>query len=284
MRWEGERESQNVEDRRGMRVGRGASLGCGGLLLLVVFALLTGRDPQQLLDMVGGAGGPAQVEEAPVGGHPADEAGRFASTVLASTEDVWSQVLSSRGVRYSEPMMVLFQEAVASACGTASSAVGPFYCPADQKLYLDLSFFSELSRRFGAPGDFAAAYVIAHEVGHHVQNLMGISEQVQNAQRRMSQEEGNALSVRLELQADCLAGVWANHANQQHHWLEAGDLEEALNAAQAIGDDRLQSMATGYVQPESWTHGSSEMRQRWLRRGLESGDIRNCDTFQSGRL
>jgi predicted metalloprotease len=209
-------------------------------------------------------------------GAPTDELGQFASTVLASTEDVWDKVLADR---YRRPRLVLFSGAVQSACGFTSAAVGPFYCPLDSQVYLDLSFFDELERRFGAPGDFAQAYVIAHEVGHHVQNLLGIAERVHNARQRASAEHGNALAVRMELQADCLAGVWAFHANRDAQLLDPGDIEEGLTAAAAIGDDTLQKQAQGYTVPESWTHGSSAMRQRWLRQGLQSGNINDCDTF-----
>jgi len=285
MRWKGERESDQVEDRRGMARPRGGlALGGGGILLVVVFALLTGTDPMQLLD----AASQVQVdtgarEPGPVGA-PSDESGRFAAVVLGSTEDAWSSVFAARGGRYQPPRLVLFTGAVDSACGTAESAVGPFYCPADSQVYLDLTFFDELTQRFGAPGDFAQAYVIAHEVGHHVQNLLGVSSQVSDAQRGGTREQANALSVQLELQADCFAGVWGKLANRERDWLEAGDVEEGLAAAAAIGDDTLARRAGGAVQPESWTHGSSAMRGRWLRRGLETGDIDTCDTFSAEAL
>ncbi len=286
MRWRGERESSRVEDRRGMRPRGGVAIGGGGLLLIVLFALVTGTDPSALLDVANqvqvGTGG-ARTEPGPAGA-PADEGGRFAAVVLASTEDTWTPVFAARGTRYREPTLVLFSGAVDSACGTAQSAVGPFYCPADSQVYIDLEFFDELARRFGAPGDFAQAYVIAHEVGHHVQNLLGISSQVRDAQQRSSREQANELSVRLELQADCFAGVWGMRANQERDWLEPGDVEEGLAAAAAIGDDTLQRRSGGAVQPESWTHGSSAMRGRWLRRGLESGDVDACDTFSAGTL
>jgi predicted metalloprotease len=285
MRWKGERQSGRVEDRRGMTPARGGmAIGGGTALLLLVFALLTGQNP---LDMLGGlAGGESAgiqpgTEAAPTGA-PADELGQFAATVLASTEDVWTEVFASEGQQYQPPTLVLFSDAVASACGTASAAVGPFYCPRDGKVYLDLSFFDMLSQRFQAPGDFAAAYVIAHEVGHHVQNLLGIADQVTQAQGRAGQEEANALSVRMELQADCLAGVWGYHANQKRKLLEPGDVEEGLRAAASIGDDMMQRRGGGYVQPESWTHGSSDMRVQWLKRGLSTGDSDQCDTFKSG--
>jgi hypothetical protein len=285
MRWRGERESDRVEDRRGMAMPRGGiALGGGGLLLVVAFALLTGSDPVQLLEAVSQVQVETGAREPGPVGAPSDESGRFAAVVLASTEDAWSSAFAARGSRYEPPRLVLFSGAVDSACGSADSAVGPFYCPADSAVYLDLGFFDELAQRFGAPGDFAQAYVIAHEVGHHVQNLLGVSSQVSDAQRRGSREQANALSVRLELQADCFAGVWGKLANRERDWLEPGDVEEGLAAAAAIGDDTLARRAGGAVQPESWTHGSSAMRGRWLRRGLESGDIDACDTFSAESL
>jgi len=280
MRWRGQRESDNVEDRRGVRLGRpGIALSGGGILLVVALALVTGQDPIQLLSAVSGPS--VSVDAGPGGqvGAPSDDLGKFAATVLGSTEDVWARVLPGAGRQYSRPKLVLFTESVQSACGFSSAAVGPFYCPLDSKVYLDLSFFNELERRFGAPGDFAQAYVIAHEVGHHVQNLVGIAAQVDTARRRLSPQDANALSMRMELQADCLAGVWAYHANRDAKLLEPGDVEEGLTAASAIGDDRIQKRAQGYTVPESWTHGSSAMRVRWLRQGLQSGNIRDCDTF-----
>jgi predicted metalloprotease len=283
MRLRGYRQSSNVEDRRGMSVGRGgAAIGGGGIVLLLVFALVTGQDPMQLLDQV--AGTQSQVGssgETGTMGAPSDEMGQFASTVLASTEDVWGQLMSGGAGGYAAPTLVLFSGAVNSACGFTSAAVGPFYCPGDSKVYVDLSFFDELSRRFGAAGDFAQAYVIAHEVGHHVQNLLGLSDQVQRARQGASEREGNALSVSMELQADCLAGVWGYHA-QSANLIEPGDFEEGLRAAAAIGDDTLQKQAQGYTVPETWTHGSSAKRVEWLRRGLSTGDPNQCDTFGSG--
>jgi uncharacterized protein len=281
MRWEGQRESENVEDRRGMGIRGGAGLGCGGLLLVLGIAVLTGKDPAQLLRLLQDAQEQAPSETRSPERPPAtDRLGRFASVVLADTEDAWNAIFREAGSRYIPPKLVLFDGGVESACGMTSSAVGPFYCPADQKVYLDLSFFDEMSRRFGAPGDFAQAYVIAHEVGHHVQNLLGISERVSRAQESArSQGEANAFSVRLELQADCLAGVWANRANRERKLLEPGDIEEGLNAAAAIGDDRLQRLGTGYVQPESWTHGSSKQRVHALHRGLEAGEPNACRTL-----
>jgi predicted metalloprotease len=285
MRWGGRRESDQVEDRRGLRVGRpGMAISGGGLLLLLAIVLLTGEDPLRVLETIGGP--QVSLEPGPGGqvGAPEDELGRFASVVLASTEDVWQEQFQASGREYALPTLVLFSGAVESACGFNSAAVGPFYCPLDRRVYIDLSFFAELERRFGAPGDFAQAYVIAHEIGHHVQNLLGIAERVHRGRSRASEEEGNALSVRLELQADCLAGVWAFHANRGDDLLEPGDIEEGLRAAAAIGDDQLQRRSQGYTVPESWTHGSSEMRTRWLRRGLESGDVDACDTFSARTL
>ena len=282
MRWRGRRGSTNVEDRRGRSPlgGRGVPIGCGGILVVIVIALLTGQDPQKLLEMVGDS----QVMVDPGasvstgGGAASDELGQFASVVLRDTEDTWNMLMPRLGVSYREPTLVLFSNAIRSACGFSSAATGPFYCPADGKLYIDLAFFAEMDRRMGAPGDFAQAYVIAHEVGHHVQNLLGISSQVRRMQQQTSRTRANALSVQLELQADCLAGVWGHHANGRR-LLEPGDVEEGLNAAAAIGDDRLQRQATGRTSPESWTHGSSEQRVTWLRRGLSSGDPDTCDTF-----
>lgn len=284
MRWQGQRESTNVEDvrGRGSRLGKGAGLGCGGVILVVVLAYVTGQDPLALLQMADQVQAPpsASTDAVAPAGAPADELGKFASVVLASTEDVWGKVFAQAGQTYRPPKLRLFSEMVESACGMNSAAVGPFYCPPDERVYLDLSFFSDLDRRFGAPGDFASAYVIAHEVGHHVQNLLGYSDKVSAAQQNArSQEEANGLSVRLELMADCLAGVWAYHAERDAQLLEAGDIEEGLRAAAAIGDDRLQKMSTGSVQPESFTHGSSAQRVEWLKRGLESGNPDACDAF-----
>lgn len=286
MRWRGERESENVEDRRGLRIGGpGLAIGGGGLLLIIALALFTGQDPTVLLEQLTGAPSVSvDPQQAGRDGAPSDELGRFSSVVLASTEDVWKQAFASGGRQYRAPRLVLFSDAVQSACGFGSAAAGPFYCPMDNKVYLDLSFFADLERRFGAPGDFAHAYVIAHEVGHHVQNQLGIASKVRAAQQRLPAGEVKALSVRMELQADCLAGVWAHHANRDAKLLEPGDVEEGLTAAAAIGDDRLQKRAQGYTVPESWTHGSSAMRVKWLQRGLQRGDIDACDTFSSDAL
>ncbi|MBP7148986.1 MAG: neutral zinc metallopeptidase [Acidobacteria bacterium] len=285
MRWIGRRQSTNVEDYRGRRFSRGGIAGIGGLggLIIIAIALFMGVDPSQLLVSQVDDGGVGQVDEAP-GPPPQDERGQFVSVVLADTEDVWRQLFAGAGTRYAEPTLVLFSEAVPSACGYAGSAVGPFYCPADQKVYIDLTFFDDLQHRFGASGDFARAYVIAHEIGHHVQNLLGISEQVQSRRGQVSEEESNALSVRTELQADCLAGVWAHHDQRMNNALEPGDIEEALGAATAIGDDRIQRQTQGYVVPDAFTHGSSEQRARWFHRGFETGDFNACNTFESRSL
>lgn len=284
MRWEGERESGNVEDRRGMGPARVGGVGLGGIILVLVVSYFTGINPLTLINMLSGVQNMTELstpsEPAPTG-LPNDQMGKFASVVLADTETTWRQLL---GPRYEDPRLVLFTGAVQSACGTTSSAVGPFYCPRDHKVYLDLSFFNEMARRFGASGDFAQAYVIAHEVGHHVQNLMGIAEKVTRLQRQASEREGNDLSVRMELQADCFAGVWGYHAKHERNLIEPGDFEEGLRAAAAIGDDQLQTMSRGYTRPESWTHGSSEQRMTWLKRGLKTGDPNVCDTFSNNRL
>jgi uncharacterized protein len=286
MRWEGQEGSSNIEDRRGMRVpgGRGTGFGCIGLLIVLGISLATGVDPRPLLSILGLVQqmAPQQApstQQAPVGqAKPGDAQAQFIGVVLKETENTWNTVFQKSGKRYVEPTLVLFDGRVASACGMASAAVGPFYCPLDSKVYLDLAFFRELARRFGAPGDFAQAYVVAHEVGHHVQNLLGISDKVQAAQQRArGQGEANAYSVALELQADCLAGVYG-HFNQQV--LDPGDVEEGLRAAAAIGDDMIQQQSQGYVAPESWTHGSSQMRVKWLKQGLETGDVSACDTFK----
>lgn len=286
MRIEGQRGSDNIEDRRGMGPARAGGLGIGGILLVLAVSYFTGTNPLTLLNMLNGveqmSSGPDEVSDTPTS-QPQDELGRFAAVVLADTEETWQSLLPRLGHQYSNPHLVLFTGAVRSACGMSSSAVGPFYCPGDQKVYLDLSFFDDLSQRLGAEGDFAQAYVIAHEIGHHVQNLLGIAD-AQQTRRMASPAEANALSVRMELQADCLAGVWGYHAKQKRRLIESGDFEEGLRAASAIGDDRLQRMSRGDVQPESWTHGSSEQRMTWLRRGLETGDPKNCDTFSPARL
>ncbi len=261
MRWEGRRESGNIDDRRRFG-GRGVALGGGASLIVIIVALLAGVDPTSLLQMEPGAPRAGQ-----------EELKRFVSVVLADTEDVWHEQFRKQGRSYREPRLVLFSGRVESACGLAGSAVGPFYCPPDEHVYIDLEFFEELRARFRAPGDFAQAYVVAHEVGHHVQKLLGVSEKVQAQRRRVSEAEANRLSVRLELQADFLAGVWAHHAQRTKKILEPGDVDEALRAANAIGDDRLQRQARGTVVPDSFTHGTSAQRMRWFRLGLETGDF-----------
>lgn len=290
MRIDDQRESDNIEDRRGMgpaRMGGAGGIGIGTIVLALAVSYFTGANPLTVLNVLTGVQSmtetvsPSAPSEAGPVGAPKDQLGKFASVVLADTETTWHSILGSR---YEDPRMVLFTGAVQSACGTTSSAVGPFYCPNDRRVYLDLSFFDEMASRLGAAGDFAQAYVIAHEVGHHVQNVLGVAEKVHRLQRQSSEVEGNALSVRMELQADCYAGVWGHHANRERHLIEPGDFEEGLRAAAAIGDDRLQKMSRGHVQPESWTHGSSEQRVAWLKRGLESGDPSVCNTFESGRL
>jgi uncharacterized protein len=284
MRIEGERQSSNIEDRRGMRMGGPVGIGGGGIgtiLVVLVISWLTGVNPLSLLQVTGGQDGAPAQEEVPTGTGGNDPQSQFISRILGDLEDTWGDVFSKAGQRYQEPVLVLFNNAVQSACGSASSATGPFYCPADRKVYLDLSFFRELDERFGAPGDFAQAYVVAHEVGHHVQNLLGVNEQVSNFQQRASRADANQLSVRLELQADCYAGVWGHYAARQD-LLDPQDADEGLRAAAAIGDDRLQSQTQGRVVPESFTHGSSQQRVEWLRRGLASGQMEDCDTFRAG--
>jgi predicted metalloprotease len=282
MRWQGGRRSQNVEDRRGMSMGRGAAVGgIGGIgfLIVAVLYLLLGGDPAQLVEQLPVDNGPSASTSSAPPPPGQDEMVDFVSVVLADTEDTWNPVFASIGRQYEEPHLVIFSGQVRSACGMAGAAMGPFYGPADHKLYIDLSFYDELKQRFRAPGDFAQAYVIAHEVGHHVQNLLGINGEVQAMQRRASKTEANELSVRLELQADCLAGVWGFHTQRERNMLESGDLEEALNAASAIGDDRIQRESTGRVVPDSFTHGTSAQRVKWFRTGFETGDVAACDTF-----
>ncbi len=309
MRWKRGRRSSNIEDRRGARLrtglpslfprrmggtASGRPRGRGGLVVTVLILLglyFLGVDPRLLLQSDSISVGPGSgIPGADSGAAPAarspqeQELADFVSVVLADTEDTWRQIFQARGGSYREPTLVLFSGRVSSACGMASAAVGPFYCPGDQKLYIDLSFFDDLKERHGAPGDFAQAYVIAHEVGHHVQNLLGISDKVQSARRRVGEVEGNQLSVRLELQADCLAGVWGYHADRSRQLLEEGDIEEALRAASSIGDDRLQRQSRGRVVPESFTHGSSEQRVRWFQRGVRSGTLESCNTFEVAEL
>ncbi|MFT5142419.1 MAG: putative metalloprotease [Rhodothermales bacterium] len=261
---------------------RGGKIG-GFAIIAIIAALLLRIDPTQILSLLGDGTAvmpPARSSPARPGATPADEQGQFAATILASTEDAWNPIFASAGSRYQPPVMVLFDEGVESACGFNSSATGPFYCPGDSQVYLDLSFFRQLAQ-LGAPGDFATAYVIAHEVGHHIQNLVGTEEQVRAARGRMGQADGNALSVRVELQADCYSGIWANHVSDQRDFLDSGDIAEGLQAAAAIGDDRLQQRSGGRVRPESFTHGTSAQRQEWFTRGLRSGAFDSCDTFST---
>ncbi|MBX3655898.1 MAG: neutral zinc metallopeptidase [Ramlibacter sp.] len=291
MKWEGNRESSNVEDRRGESGGfsggglfGGRSIGVGTIVIALVGGWIFGINPLTILNLLSGAP-TAQVQRAPAQRPPADDRmARFVSTVLADTEDVWKQQFSQAGATYREPRLVLFRGATHTACGQGQAAMGPFYCPSDQKVYIDLGFYQTLRDRLGAPGDFAQAYVIAHEVGHHVQNLMGISRKMDDMRGRLSQVEYNALSVRLELQADCLAGVWAHHAQEARQILEQGDVEEAMNAAAKIGDDALQRAGGGAVVPESFTHGTSAQRQRWFATGLKTGTVKACDTFSARSL
>jgi predicted metalloprotease len=280
MRWRGERQSTNIEDRRGMsKVAVGGGL---GTVLVIIIALLFGADPRQLLEQMP-ANPSSDVQSSRPANPEEEELKQFVSVVLAKSEDVWQDIFRRNGRQYREPTLVLFTDQVQSACGIAGAAVGPFYCPGDEKVYIDLSFYEQLRRRFNAPGDFAQAYVVAHEVGHHVQKLLGISERVDAQQRRVSETEANQLSVRLELQADFFAGVFARYVQDQGI-LEAGDIEEALRAASAIGDDEIQRRTTGSVVPDSFTHGTSEQRLRWFRKGFDSGDIRQGDTFSATNL
>jgi hypothetical protein len=284
MLWKDRRQSDNIEDRRGMSGGGRLAIGGGlGGIVILVLALLLGADPRQLLEQLPQQGRSSGTQSSRPTNPQEEELKQFVGVVLAETEDAWTEVFRQAGKQYRKPTLVLFSGQVSSACGRATAAVGPFYCPGDEKLYIDLSFFSELKTRFRAPGDFAVAYVVAHEVGHHVQKLLGTMERVSAAQRRMSEGQANQLSVRLELQADFFAGVWARHAKNRGI-VEAGDDEEALGAASAVGDDRLQKEGQGYVVPDSFTHGSSEQRIRWFRRGFETGDIRQGDTFNTGSL
>ena len=301
MKWEGNRESSNVEDRRDGSGSGGVGGGLGGLLGgrsigigTIVVALLGGWmfgiSPITILNVLSGGGAPVQVQQqqqqSPAKGVPADDRmGKFVSTVLADTEDVWKDVFTKGGTTYKEPRLVLFKgQTSTGGCGAGQAAMGPFYCPADQKVYIDLAFYETLTKRLGAPGDFAQAYVIAHEVGHHVQNLLGISGKMDQMRSRVSKTEHNALSVRLELQADCFAGVWAHHAQNQRQILQQGDIEEAMNAAAKIGDDALARSSGGAVVPESFTHGTSAQRQKWFDTGLKNGSVKTCDTFSARNL
>ena len=282
MRWQGRRESDNIEDRRGSGMTRGIKLGGLGTIVVALIAIYFGQDPTAVLQQL----------EQPEGGQPSQqpyqesaaeaERRKFVAVVLADTEDAWTQILAQSGVEYQKPRLVLFSGAVDSACGYAQAAVGPFYCPSDHKVYIDLSFYDELRERFGAPGDFAQAYVIAHEVGHHVQTLLGTTDKY--SRMRQDQTGSNGVSVRIELQADCYAGIWAHNADRARQLIESGDIEQGINAASAIGDDRLQKQSQGYVTPESFTHGSSAQRVRWFKRGYESGELNQCDTFGARSL
>ena len=283
MRIDDYRDSDNVEDRRGGGGIGGGGLGIGGVVLALVISYFTGINPMTLLGLIEQT---PIAHQAPAAHKPPadDKSARFVSKVLASTEDIWTQAFRESGKQYEKPRLVLFTGQTPTACGTGQTAMGPFYCPGDRKVYIDLAFYRELETRFHAPGQFAQAYVIAHEVGHHVQNLLGIANKVHSAQQRTGKVEANALSVRMELQADCLAGVWGKRADSMRNILDPGDLEAALNAATAIGDDRLQQQAQGRIVPESFTHGSSAQRVRWFRRGFESGDMNQCNTFKATEL
>lgn len=282
MEWKGRKASRNVEDRRGKGGAMIAGGGIGGILIVLLVAFL-GGDPGVLLDQLGGGSMGTTSSQPYEATQEEEELAEFVSVVLADTEEVWTEVFAEEGMEYVEPTLVLYTGSVESACGTAGASVGPFYCPGDYKLYIDLSFYNELQNQFQAPGDFAMAYVVAHEVGHHVQNLLGVMEEVQPLRNQLSEEEYNKVQVRLELQADYLSGVWAHHA-QGMGYLEEGDLEEALTAASAVGDDTIQQRSRGYVVPESFTHGSSEQRQRWFYKGFQAGNLKEGDTFNATDL
>ena len=284
MRWRTGRRSRNIEDRRRMRIPRKAAGGGIGIIVVALIAMYFGVDPTIFLNQSGPTSSIGTQTTTRQISPEENQLAEFVSVVLADTEDTWHALFNKMGQNYREPNLVLFTGAVESACGFAQAAMGPFYCPADQKIYIDLSFYQDLKNRHQAPGDFAQAYVIAHEVGHHVQTLLGISEKVHAARRRMSQVEGNRLSVMQELQADCFSGVWAHHAQRARQILEEGDIEEALNAASAIGDDRLQRTSRGYVTPDSFTHGSSKQRVRWFKQGFKTGDVAQCNTFRADNL
>lgn len=287
MRWEGDRQSDNVEDRRGSGGGGfgfgGRSIGIGTIVIALLGSWLFGVSPTTILNLLSG-GGPVAVQQQPRATPADDEQTRFVRTVLAYTEDTWADIFRQHGATYRKPTLVLFEGATGTACGTGQSAMGPFYCPADQQVYIDLDFYRTMRERFQASGEFAQAYVIAHEVGHHVQNLLGISGQVHAARERQSEREANAMSVRLELQADCFAGVWANRTDQARRILEQGDVEAALAAASAIGDDALQRQSRGAVVPDSFTHGTSAQRVRWFTRGIQTGNMEQCNTFEARQL
>ncbi len=291
MKWDGNRQSDNVEDRRssggsgsGPMIG-GRGIGIGTIVIALVGGWVFGINPLTILGLLSGGSEQVAQQQAPARPPPADDRmARFVSTVLADTEDVWKDVFAKGGAQYQEPKLVLFRGTTPTACGAGQAAMGPFYCPGDQKVYIDLGFYETLRSRLGAPGDFAQAYVVAHEVGHHVQNLLGITQKMEQARPRVSQAEFNALSVRLELQADCLAGLWAHHAQNARQVLEGGDIDEAMNAAARIGDDALQRAGGGAAVPESFTHGTSAQRQRWFNIGLQGGTIKGCDTFSARSL
>jgi len=278
MRWQKGRRSTNVLDRRNMSRGKKVAGGGIGMIIIALIAMFLGVDPRMVMQIGGGIGG-GEVQQSAPRSPEEDKLAEFVKVVLADTEDTWHPIFKQLGRQYREPKLVLFTGATNSACGYAQAAMGPFYCPGDQQVYIDLAFYQEMKHKFGAPGDFAQAYVIAHEVGHHVQTLLGISEKVQYAKSQSSRVEANAIQVRMELQADCFSGVWANKAHTNRQLLEQGDIEEGLNAAAAIGDDTLQRKTQGYIVPESFTHGTSAQRQEWFIRGLKSGDISSCDTF-----
>jgi predicted metalloprotease len=291
MRWEGDRQSDNVEDRRGDSGGGGfgfggGTVGIGAIVIALLGSWFFGVSPSTILNLLSGGGSPAHVQQqAPTRPAANDRETRFVYTVLGYTEDTWTQIFQANGAKYQPPVLVLYsRQTPTHGCGTGQSAVGPFYCPADRKVYIDLSFFQLMQQRFHVSGEFTQAYVIAHEVGHHVQNLLGISGKVDSARRRLSEAEGNALSVRVELQADCFAGVWAYHTNKAKQIIEQGDVESALAAASAIGDDALQRQARGEVVPDSFTHGTSEQRMRWFKQGLQTGSVEQCNTFEARRL
>ena len=284
MRWRTGRRSRNIEDRRRMRIPRKAAGGGIGIIVVALIAMYFGVDPTIFLNQSGPTSSIGTQTTTRQISPEENQLAEFVSVVLADTEDTWHALFNKMGQNYREPNLVLFTGAVESACGFAQAAMGPFYCPADQKVYIDLSLYQDLKNQHQAPGDFAQAYVIAHEVGHHVQTLLGISEKVHAARRRMSQVEGNRLSVMQELQADCFSGVWAHHAQRARQILEEGDIEEALNAASAIGDDRLQRTSRGYVTPDSFTHGSSKQRVRWFKQGFKTGDVAQCNTFRADNL
>ena len=283
MRWRDSKESQNVEDYRGQRTGGGGGggmkFGIGGIIILIV-GYFAGVDPRLIMGLLSAGGGQTQTEAPVEAGAPADENGQFVAHVLGDTEETWSAIFTQAGREYPAPHLAIFSDGINTGCGSATSAAGPFYCPEDRKVYIDLAFFRQLETEFAAQGDFAKAYVIAHEVGHHVQTLLGTSDKVHGAQQRGSEEEANALSVKLELQADCYAGIWAHFADSSRHLVEAGDIDEALNAASAVGDDTIQKRVQGHVNQETFTHGSGAQRQQWFKKGFASGSVEDCNTFK----